>query len=393
LRDPSLDLAFPPRLGKPWRRWKTIAGEQEPVRVPQDNEGPVPELSEVFSYISIPVDASALPKRVAIGVSSLGNFFMTEIARMLEDAFRQLGVPARVFTESEALTVSSDDTVLVVAPHEFFLLGEGPRAAATLKYVPTLVMVNTEQRQTPWFALAEPYLRQASAVLDINYESARQLVRSGYKAFALPLGYSDYIARHFEGRVLPEHELLKHMPSSVFGKMPSSYSDRPIDVLFVGTSSPRRQEFFSQNAGFFAGKNTFIYMPDGDKPFSTNESRTIDFSTFAALVRRSKVLLNIHRDDTPYLEWQRIVTLGIMQKTLVVTEHCQPGPCIEPNVDYLDGPLQALPAFCDFALTNIKVADEIAERAHQKLRALYPMERILGSFWTAIASKMGALAC
>ena len=392
LKDPSLDLAFPPRVGKPWRRWKTIAGEQEPFRVQQDNEGPVPELSEVFSYISTPVDASALPKSVAIGVSSLGNFFMAEIARMLEDAFRQLGVPARLFTESEALTISRDDAVFVVAPHEFFHLGEGPRAFDELRHVPTLVMVNTEQRQTPWFAIAELYLRQATAVLDINYESAQQLLHSGYKAFALPLGYSDYIAHSFDGRVLPEHELFKHMPASVFN-VPSSYADRPIDVLFVGTSSPRRQEFFCQNAGFFSAKNTFIYIPDGDKPFAQNGPMTIDFSTFAALVRRSKVLLNIHRDDTPYLEWQRIVTLGIMQKTLVVTEHCQPGPCIEPNVDYLDGPLQALPAFCDFALTNIKVADEIAERAYHKLQMLYPMKEILGRCWSAVIGKIGVQTC
>jgi hypothetical protein len=120
---------------------------------------------------------------------------------------------------------------------------------------------------------------------------------------------------------------------------------------------------------------------------------TIDFSTFAALVRRSKVLLNVHRGDIPYLEWQRIVTLGIMQKTLVVTEHCQPGPCIGPNVDYVDGPLQALPAFCDFALTNINVAEEIAERAYHKLQMLYPMKEILGRCWSAVIGKIGAETC
>ncbi len=397
LRDPSLsgesDLAFPPRSSKPWRRWKALAGPQEPVDARRHDADSTPELSEVFSYVSTPIDPSALPTSVAIGVSSLGNFFMTEIARMLEDAFHQLHVPVRIFTESEIHTVSSDDTVVIVAPHEFFLLGQGVHAAAALRDVHTLVMVNTEQPQTSWFAAGEPYLRQASAVLDLNYESARQLARSGYKAFVLPLGYSEYIAQRFDGSLLPEHELLKHMPSRICGEMPMNYPDRPIDILFVGTSSPRRQAFFSQNARFFAGKNTFIYMPDGDKPFVASESRTIDFSTFAALVRRSKVMLNVHRDDIPYLEWQRIVTLGIMQKTLVVTEHCQRGPCIEPNIDYLDGELRTLPAFCEFALTNLPMAEEIAERAHRKLQSLYPMRQILGSCWTALVSRIGVMTC
>ena len=138
------------------------------------------------------MEAASLPKSVAIGVSSIGNFFMTEIGRMLEDAFRELSVPARLFTESEAATVSGDESVVVVAPHEFFVLGNGPEAFEILKRVATLVMVNTEQRQTPWFAVAEPYLRSACAVLDINYQSAQQLTRWGYRAFALPLGYSDY---------------------------------------------------------------------------------------------------------------------------------------------------------------------------------------------------------
>src|SRR5271157_786159 len=43
---------------------------------------------DVFAYMSTPIDPSALPKRVAIGVSSLGNFFMAEIAYMMENAFR-----------------------------------------------------------------------------------------------------------------------------------------------------------------------------------------------------------------------------------------------------------------------------------------------------------------
>jgi len=339
---------------------------------------------DVFGYMASGVDLSVLPRRVAIGVSSRGNFFMAEIARVLEDAFTQLGTQVRMFSESEALTLSFTDPVLIVAPHEFFLLGNSKELLKALTRAPALIMVNTEQPQTPWFGVAESYLKKASAVLDVNFESARHLAAAGYKAFVLPLAYSNYIARTFDGATLPAHELfqpLSNGPQTV----PVHYSDRPIDILFVGTASLRRRAFFAGAARFLADKNCFLYMPEGDTPFAAGEARTINTAAFIALARRSKILLNIHRDDVPYLEWQRIVTFGIMQKTLVVTDHCNPGPCLQANVDYLDGPLEAVPRICELALSNCDIAEAIAERAFERLEANYPMEQVLGRFFTALA--------
>src|SRR5664280_842351 len=143
--------------------------------------------------MSKPIDPLALPRRVAIGVSSKGNFFMAEIARMIEDAFRHLGVETRLFDDRDAGNLAPDEMVIVVAPHEFFLLGDGPRLFEIFIAASNLVMFNTEQPQTPWFAAAMKYLRIATAVLDINYESAQYLAGSGLRSFFLPLGYSDYI--------------------------------------------------------------------------------------------------------------------------------------------------------------------------------------------------------
>ncbi len=269
--------------------------------------------SEVFSYMSETLEPAALPKRVWIGASSLGNFFMTEIARSLQHAFTRLGAETRLFTELDRHDViHSEDTVIVVAPHEFFHLGEGRNAFEVLRRLPNLVMINTEQPQTQWFAVAQEYLNSASTVLDINYQSARLLANLGHTVLFLPLGYSDYVANTYSGQDLPDHDLLRFMRHSDLMPLPVSYSDRPIDVLFIGTSSPRRNEFFAQNAGYFSSIKALIYMPDSRTPLRSDESRTVDFATFVALVKRSKILLNIHRDDVPYLEWQRIVTLGIM---------------------------------------------------------------------------------
>lgn len=341
---------------------------------------------DVFAYMSYPIDYSALPRRVAVGVSSLGNFFMAEIAYMIEDAFRNLGVATRLFAEHEASAVAAFEEVVIVAPHEFFLLGDGPSALQALQRVPRLLMFNVEQPQTQWFRAGEQYLPHASAVLDINYHTARHLARSGHKSFFFPLGYSNYIERTFNGRELPDHDIFKHMSSQVRDFFPASYAERPIDILFIGASSPRRNKFFSRHASYFAAKNSFIYLPDTTRPFLVTEPRTIDFAAFVSLVRRSKILLNVHQDDVPFLEWQRIVNLGIMQQTLVVSEHCEPVPCIEPNVDYLDGPSVSLPELCEFALNNLHDTECIVERAYTKLKTQYPMEQILAKCWTTLAT-------
>jgi hypothetical protein len=167
--------------------------------------------------------------------------------------------------------------------------------------------------------------------------------------------------------------------------LPATYAERPIDILFIGASSARRKKFFSQYASYFAAQKSFIYVPDTDRPFLAAESRTIDFASFVSLVKRSKILLNIHQDADPFFEWQRIVTLGIMQRTLVITDHCDSVPCMEPNVDYLDGPLETLPGLCEFALHNLREAECIVDRAYGKLRTQYPMEEILAKCWTALA--------
>src|ERR1035441_2785343 len=179
------------------------------------------------------------------------------------------------------------------------------------------------------------------------------------------------------------------MSPDIIGPLPLTYDKRPIDLLFIGTASPRRHAFFAKHAAFFSSINAIIYMPDGNRPFLPNDGRTVDFATMTALVKRSKILLNIHRDDAPYLEWQRIVTLGIIQRTLVVTDHCNPNPCLTPNLDYLEGTLDALPMLCDLALSNSAVAERFASGAYDRLIEAYPMDQVLGRCWTALVKAVG----
>ena len=326
-------------------------------------------------------DPAALPRRVAICVSSQGNAFMTEIALAIESGLLELSVEAVVLHESDAIDPGRFDWVLIVAPHEFFSLGTGERLLGKLGRADNLLMVNTEQRQSTWFNMAKYCFKKARAILDINYQTAIQLTNEGFLAYFFPIGHS----AHYEGRrppgPLPRHELFFHLPETA-RQSEYAYADRPIDVLFVGANSPRRGAFMAAHAGLFRDCETFFYMPESDVPLQKGDARCLGFEELIGLVRRSKILINIHQGENNYFEWQRIVSLGILQKTLVISETCNETPFVEPGRDYVDVPLENLAEQCLYFLAHPEEAESRAERAHARLCSTCRMSEVLGNVFT-----------
>lgn len=336
------------------------------------------KLSGVFGYFSTEQKVAPPKLRVALGHSSRGNFFMTEIAVLLERELNQIGMDTILFDEKTVEMAVDYDFVIVIAPHEFFVL-DGDEAWKLLSSRKNLILLNTEQIQTQWFAEAQKYFSKSRYILDLNYNTASSLRSMGYDAYFLPLGFSEAFEKRHQGVALDRRGPLASLPQSILQCEPDSYEARPIDILFIGTISTRRSLYFAQNASFFSSYNTFLYLPDGASPFRVEETRTLDFTRFAGLARRSKVLLNIHRDEESYLEWQRIVSLGVLQSTLVVSETCDYGAVVVPNMHYIDGPLNALTELCRYYLDNIDLAENFASRSYENFRARFPMKDILKS--------------
>jgi hypothetical protein len=344
----------------------------EPQRLPDK------DYSHIASYMT-GYAAHGLPRRVAVCVSSLGNEFMEDIARAIEAGLRELSIETRLLHEDQAIDPNAYDWVMIVAPHEFFSLGPGEKLFKSLCRSKNLLMVNTEQRQSTWFNMAKFFFKKARAVLDINYQTAVQLTNEGFPAYFLPIGYSPYHERRIRRQALSPHALFSHLPPSVRENDEYPYAQRPIDILFVGTNSPRRGAFIGANARLFSEYETFFYMPESDVPLQKNDVRCLNFQNLAGLVRRSKILLNIHHGDNRYFEWQRIVSLGILQGTLVVSESCNETPFVVANEDYVDAPLEKLAGQCLYFLAHPQEAEEMAARAFAKLRSTCPMAEVLGN--------------
>jgi len=285
--------------------------------------------------------------RVALYVSSLGNFFMTEIASVLQAGFTDAGIDARILSENDQPATDATHHV-VIAPHEFFVLGQG-RRFATEDFVSRAIMYATEQVQTPWFARSLAYLLRAKAVADLNEQTAAVLRRGGVRAVTVQPGFSAAFTPFGPQRNLRATGAFESLSAATrdFDVENTSFAARPLDVLFLGTRSLKREKLLASYAHKFADLSTYLYATRMTRPIDSKLNPTASPEVTAALLQRSKVLLNIHRDDHSYFEWWRLMQ-AFWQRTVVVTEPCVPHTLYRPGVHYLEEAPRHIPHLIDW---------------------------------------------
>jgi Methyltransferase domain len=309
---------------------------------------------------------------VAIHAHSRGNFFFQQFQHMLGEAFGAIGVGCLLANEVRGMDIPQPSLRIVVAPHEFFYLG-GATSADWPDYDRT-ILLNTEQMQTSWFARALPSLFAAPYILDMNIQVAASLVRLGCNARFLPLGYVEGAETYQLQRELPDEAIVRSLPKRIGARIDSfdcPMSQRPLDILYVGSITHRREAFFARNAGLFAARHSFLHLTRLNAPLRIDDPDHVSPRAFAALAQRSKIVLNIHRDEAAYFEWQRIVQYGLLQNACVVTERSTRVPGLEPGRHYFEDDLDKLPALITWLLDNpqgraeaekVRVAGALAAR-------------------------------
>ncbi len=301
-------------------------------------------------------------KCFAVYLSTKGNYFFREIRDIVTSSLALLGFEVIVSDETAAFEQSADWHV-VLAPHEFFSLGSGPRLLSELP--PNLIVINTEQPSTTWFSSAAQVFGRAHTVWDINYETSQQIKNKGLPCQYLPLGYIPGLFD--EVHCLPENSLTKHLEASIrndsYFNMP--LSKRPIDILFAGALTERREVFLAHAARTLSNYTCYLHFSDPTKILITGETTPMDTRTMLGLAQRSKILLNVHQGNDKYFEWHRIVIHGIWQKTLVISEPCGAAPPFKPGRDYIEAPLEEIPALVTHYLSSAEGRRE-AERIVQQ---------------------------
>lgn len=308
--------------GRNFTSQETIARLWREVLRTQEAETPPPTLTDPTRH------------RVAIYVSSLGNFFMTEIAEVLKAGFADAGVHAELHNETGE-SVRDATHHIVIAPHEFFVLGEGRRWANDA-FVSRAIMFSTEQIQTQWFARSLVFLSRARAVADMNEQNAAILRKAGVRAVAVQPGYT-VTFRPFATQAALPSSVLASLPAKArtFDGAAMRFADRPLDVLFLGTHSMRREKLLAAYAEKFAALNTFIYYSKAARPLIPAQNPMASSEVTSALLHRAKILINLHRDEYTYFEWWRLMQ-AFWHKTVVVTEPCFPHRLFKPGTHYFE---------------------------------------------------------
>ncbi len=309
-------------------------------------------------------------KHFAVYTSSVGNYFFEEISGLIIAGLRSLGMEVTA-SDEKAPYLSNADWHVIVAPHEFFYLGEGE--ARRREGLPeNSIIVNTEQPSTQWFALAHTMFRHAKAIWDIDYNSARRISAQGIECSYLPLGYVPEFETYARIDKLP-HTIAPNALSAAEKKHSNLYdpwTKRPIDILFMGNMSSKRDRFFAQFDKVAAKYNSYLHKIRAGGPLVPGQPWYLGTSGSAGLAQRSKIVLNIHRGNDVYFEWHRVVMLGIWQRALVITEPCTSAPPFKPGVDYVEVSSERIPGLVEHFLSTHdgqKEAQAIIDHGYETL--------------------------
>ncbi len=330
-------------------------------------------------YLKNRIKDAASVGRIGVLAHSRGNSFFVEIQTLLAEGLRRAGVD--VFCEDEQSKPEKGSArYIVVAPHEFFVI-PGSRGE-WFEQVHRMALLNTEQPSSRWFSAAIRHLFASPLVFDMNWQTCMILRLLGRNAHYLPLGYVDHLRQFEPRRIMPSKSVFDHLSRSqrTLGTEVPAYSERPIDVLFVGSLSERREKLFAQAAPVLADYECFLHIVTEKKPILRGDPACLDSRDMADLCSRSKILLNVHRDETPYFEWHRIVLKGIWNGAVVVTEPVLPVPGFTAGEDYLECEMPALQDVLRRLLRTQKGAEEaarISNRARKKLVRQFRMQEIV----------------
>jgi hypothetical protein len=327
--------------------------------------------------------------RVRIGVfcSSLGNFFMREIADMLAWGLQAEGIEAIQRDETSDKGELFDLRVFV-APHEFFWLGED-REWTAVAGAANSVLYNVEQPQTEWFCRAAPLLLQAPLVLDISFHTAMILRRAGCEVVHFMPGHLP-TARYAQPCV--DVSGIPLVKGYAFARQPYDWLDdnrleaRPIDILFIGARAPRRDKALVRLQDLTDQHRFMCVYWSPSVPFTGQSDAAAEQSW--SLSQRAKIVLNLHRDWIGYFEWPRMVMRGFWQGACVVSDPGLSNPIFEPGVHYLEENLRHIGELIRWLLET----DEGRGKLDRTRMAGYERARSLGSMRVALMPVLESFA-
>ncbi len=308
-----------------------------------------------------PSIAAGNPRRVDLFATSRSNLFILEIGELVAAGFRELGCDAHLHLDTlPSATPAAGTLQIVVTPHEFYnlFLAEQITPAEILELTRHVHLLCTEQPDTHWFETNLHWARHALGVADINPLGVAAYRAQGLRALHLALGY---------------HPLLQH------GSALRAHAERRHDLTFLGSMTPRREEFFARHADFFAARSCHLRLvPLGFA--KTKETRSyLSAEDRNALLGQSRVLLNVHYSGQRYFEWHRML-LGLANGCCIISEASTGHGALVPGRHFVMVEPEDLQEACAHYLAHPAECEAIGRAGYEFVRTQLSQAATCGAY-------------
>jgi hypothetical protein len=284
--------------------------------------------------------------------ASRQNVFFGELLDALADALMGLGVA--VERAVDYFPELRDGLVYAFVPHELLPLLM-PDAHPSEPQLQRSVTICTEQPGTNWFDENARISKRAAATVDINRLGVAALRKQGIDARLLQLGYTPRWDR-WQG--VQENE-------------------RPVEAAFLAGVTPRRLEALAGCASRLAGRRTELHMPENIVPHQTGSDFFFSGDRKWDLLKRTKVLINVHRSELGYFEWQRGVE-AMINGCVLLSEHSLGFEPLIPGEHFASVSLDSLGVALDALLEDDERLARMRRAAYDFLREECPLSASIG---------------
>lgn len=276
--------------------------------------------------------------------ASAANRFMRDIFDGIAFEARCVGVDAEVVDDQFS---SDSDVVHVMVPHEYFAVvpkEEWPSEAILSRSIALTV----EHPGTPWFEISASQAKRCAAVLDINLDAQTELQRRGLAAQHFQIGYTQR-----------------------WDQWGGTGSTRDIDILYMGSTDPRRDAMLSEAAQWWSDiRANLLVTTLAPKPDDSPDSVTSDGKY--QLLARSRLLVNAHRLQSSCLEWIRVIE-AMSNGAVVVSEHSSDVRPLVAGTHFVSARIESLGLIARGMLDQPDDIDRMRVAAYDFIREEMPM--------------------
>jgi hypothetical protein len=278
--------------------------------------------------------------------ASCQNVFFAEILTAFGEALRENGF--EVEASVDCFPPLAPDLVYLYIPHEFHALVDELAHPSPEQRRRSIVLC-TEQPGTPWFDLTCQVAAAAGGVVDMNAIGAHELRRRGIAAHYTPLGY---------------------VPS--WDHWHRQERERPVEMAFLGGYTERRAEVLARCSQALVGRRAAIYLTETGAPHSAGSAYFLAYERKWRMMAQTRVILNVHRSELPYLEWHRVLG-AIVNGCVVLSEQPVGAEPLVAGEHFVSARLEDTPWVLAGLLDDPDRLRRIREAAYGLVRESMPM--------------------